>query len=84
MFLQIHIHMNSYFSKNYAILPVPSHNIFKIWLGIDTMASKDTQRRLVKENKNRPRDPNVLVVTRGVYMPIYIVTECTHSQRRPL
>jgi hypothetical protein len=25
-----------------------------------------------------------LVVTRGVYMPIYIVTECTHSQRRPL
>jgi hypothetical protein len=44
--------MNSHLSKNYAILPVPSHNIFKIWLGIDAMASKDTQRRLVKENKN--------------------------------
>jgi hypothetical protein len=61
-FLGIHIHKNSYLSKNYAILPVPSHNIFKIWLGIDAMASKDTQRRLVKENKNRPRDPNVLDV----------------------
>ncbi len=29
-------------------------------------------------------DPTYLVVTRGVYMPIYIVTECTHSQRRSL
>jgi hypothetical protein len=44
--------MNSYLSKNYAILPVPSHNVFKIWLGTDTMALKDIQRRLVKENKN--------------------------------
>jgi hypothetical protein len=26
----------------------------------------------------------LLVVTHGVYIPIYIVTECTHSQRRPL
>ncbi len=62
----IHIHVNSYLSNFFAILPVPSHNIFKIWLGIDAMASKDTQRRLVKENKNRPRDPNVLDVRRTV------------------
>ena len=52
-----YVPMNSYsyefisFEK-IAILPVPSHNIFKIWLGIDAMALKDTQRRLVKENKN--------------------------------
>ncbi len=58
--------MNSYLSKIFAILPVPSHNILKIWLGIDVMASKDTQRRLVKENKNRPRDPNVLDFRRTV------------------
>jgi hypothetical protein len=58
--------MNSYLSKNFAILPVPSHNIFKILLGIDAMALKDTQRRLVKENKNRPRDPNILAVRRTV------------------
>ncbi len=63
-FLWIHIHVNSYLLKKNAILPVPSHNIFKIWLGIDAMASKDTQRRLVKENKNQPRDPNVLDVRR--------------------
>ena len=30
------------------------------------MASKDTQRKLIKENKNRPRDPNVLDVRRTV------------------
>ncbi len=30
------------------------------------MALKDTQRRLVKENKNRPRDPNILAVRRTV------------------
>jgi hypothetical protein len=34
------------------------------------------------DHKNLTRDG--LVVTRGVYIPIYIVTECTHSQRRPL
>ncbi len=66
MFLRIHIHMNSYLSKKIAILPVPSHNIFKIWLGIVAMTSKDTQRRLVKENKNWPRDPNILDVRRKV------------------
>jgi hypothetical protein len=44
--------MNSYHAKNFAILPVPSHNIYKMWLGIDAMASKEIQRRLVKENKN--------------------------------
>ena len=49
-FLWIHIHVNSYLLKFFAILPVPSHNIFKMWLGIDAMASKEIQRRLVKEN----------------------------------
>jgi hypothetical protein len=44
--------MNAYLLKNYATLPLPSHNNFKIWLGIDAMVLKDTQRRLVKENKN--------------------------------
>ena len=58
--------MNSYHAKNFAILPVPSHNIYKMWLGIDAMASKEIQRRLVKENKNRPRDPNIPDVRRTV------------------
>jgi hypothetical protein len=58
--------MNLYLLNFFAILPVPSHNIFSIWLEIDAMALKDTQRRLVKENKNRPRDPNVLDVRRTV------------------
>ena len=30
------------------------------------MASNDTQRRLIKDNKKRPRDPNVLVIRRTV------------------
>ncbi len=60
------MYMNSYLSKKIAILPVPSHNIFEIWLGIDAMALKDTQRRLVKENKNQPRDPNILAFRRTV------------------
>jgi hypothetical protein len=30
------------------------------------MASKDTQRRFIKDNKQRPRDPNVLDVRRTV------------------
>ena len=30
------------------------------------MASKDTQRKLIKENKNRPKNPNVLDVRRTV------------------
>jgi hypothetical protein len=33
---------------------------FNILLGTDAMTSKDTQRRLIKENKNQLRDPNVL------------------------
>ena len=43
-----------------------THYIFNIWLGTDAMASKDTQRRLIKDNKQRPRDPNVLDVRRTV------------------
>ena len=35
-------------------------------LGTDAMASKDTQRRLIKDNKQRHRDPNVLDVRRTV------------------
>ena len=35
-----------------------------MWLGTDDMATKDTQRRLIKDNKNRPRDQNVLDVRR--------------------
>jgi hypothetical protein len=66
MFLQIHINMNSYIAKIFAILPVPSHNIFKMWLEIDAMASKEIQRRLAKENKNQPRDPNILDARRTV------------------
>jgi hypothetical protein len=60
------MYVNSYLSKNFAILQVPSHNIFKILLETDAMASKDTQRRLVKENNNQPRDPNILAVRRTV------------------
>jgi hypothetical protein len=30
------------------------------------MASKDTQRRLISDNKQRPRDPNVLDIGRTV------------------
>ena len=39
---------------------------FNILLGTDAMTSKDTQRRLIKENNNRPRDPKVLDVRRTV------------------
>jgi hypothetical protein len=31
-----------------------------MWLGTDAMATKDTERKMIKDNKNRPRDPNVL------------------------
>jgi hypothetical protein len=58
--------MNSYIAKKFAILPVPSHNFFKMWLGIGAMTLKEIQKRLVKENKNRPRDPNILDVRRTV------------------
>jgi hypothetical protein len=58
--------MNSYIAKILPNHPVPSHNIFKMWLGIDAMASQKIQRRLVKENKNRPRDPNIPDVRRTV------------------
>ena len=43
-----------------------THYTFNIWLGTDAMASKDSQRRLIKNNKQRPRDPNVLDVRRTV------------------
>ena len=58
--------MNSYIAKIFPNHPVPSHNIFKMWLGIDAMALNKIQRRLVKENKNRPRDRNIPDVRRTV------------------
>ena len=42
------------------------HNSLNIWFGTDAMASNDTHRRLIKDNKKRPRDPNVLVIRRTV------------------
>ena len=43
-----------------------THYTFNIWSGTDAMASKDTQRRLIKDNKQGPRVPNVLDVRRTV------------------
>ena len=43
-----------------------THYTFNIWLGTDAMASKDTQRKLISDNKQRPRDPNVLDIRRTV------------------
>jgi hypothetical protein len=37
-----------------------------MWLGTDAMAMKDTQRRLIKDNKNRHRHPEVLDIRRTV------------------
>ena len=54
MFLQIHIHMNSYIANFFAILPVPSHNIFKMWLGIDAMASQKIQEGWLRRIKIDP------------------------------
>jgi hypothetical protein len=34
-------------------------DFFNIWLGTDAMASKQTQKKLVNENRKRIRDPNV-------------------------
>ena len=48
---------------NYAILPV-IHNQFPT--GTDAMATKDTQRRLIKVNKNQLKHPKVLDVRRTV------------------
>jgi hypothetical protein len=33
-----------------------------MWLDTDAMATKDTQRRMIKDNKNRPRDPIFLTL----------------------
>ena len=43
-----------------------THYTFNIWLGTDAMASKDTQRKLISDNKQRPRDPNVVDTRRTV------------------
>ena len=58
--------MNSYPSKVMQSFLSLTHNTFNIWLGTDAMASKDSQRRLIKDNKQRPRDPNVQDVRRTV------------------
>ena len=42
---------------------------FNILLGTDAMTLKDAQRRLIKNNNNRPRDPNVLDVRRTSTRP---------------
>jgi hypothetical protein len=55
-----YIYMNSYHSK------FMQSFLFNIWLDTDAVASKDTQRRLIKDNKIQPRDPNVLDVRRTV------------------
>ena len=39
---------------------------FNILLGTNAMTPNDTQRRLIRENKNRPRDPNGQDVRRTV------------------
>ena len=43
-----------------------THCTFNIWLGTDATTLKDTQRRLIKDNKQGPRVPNVLDVRRTV------------------
>ena len=58
--------MNSYPSKVMQSFLSLTHYTFNIWLGTDAMASKDTQRRLIKDNKQGPRVPNVLDVRRTV------------------
>ena len=60
------MHMNSYPSKVMQSFLSLTHYTFNIWLGTDAMASKNSQRRLIKNNKQRPRDPNVLDVRRTV------------------
>ncbi len=51
------------FFDNYAIIPVIDT---QFPTGTDTMASKDTQRRLIKVNKNQLKHPKVLDVRRTV------------------
>jgi hypothetical protein len=45
--------MNSYPSKVMQSFLSLTHYTFNIWLGTDAMASKDTQRRLIKDNKQK-------------------------------
>ena len=58
--------MNSY---PYKFISFDSYSIIYLlqqFLGTDAMTSKDTKQRLIKENKNRPQDPDILDVRRTV------------------